>query len=403
MDEAVCGPGDASGDTDQGVTDDAIRIGTISDPGNTIIPGLLQELFDAAEAFTQWCNEAGGINGRPIELTLRDTELVEGQQRITEACGEDFMLVGGGSGLDSALAEPRVECELPQIPAFVNDPAAQDADLQVVPTGLYPDYLPGTLYQRVAENFPDEIENYGLLTPDLQSSGRPDGERIPEAVAELGFDAVYTGQTPPPPATVDNWRPYVEAAESAGTQVFEYRQVPDQVRALMTAFGDVGFAPDVMLGNPALYSQALIEGNEALADVPMYVETNAYPFEMADENPPTRQFLDLLDATVPDWSDDPKATAVDAWSAWLLFARSATACGSELTRECVLDEAASVGSWDAGGIRAPVEISVGEPAGPMCAAVVRATPDGFEYDEELTDPNEGVFNCSEDNRLSAPR
>ena len=35
-----CGEGDASGSTDQGVTDDAIAISTIADPGAQAAPGL---------------------------------------------------------------------------------------------------------------------------------------------------------------------------------------------------------------------------------------------------------------------------------------------------------------------------------------------------------------------------
>ena len=61
---AVCGPGSAKGATDQGVTDTEIVVGTMADPGNTIIPGLNQELFDAADAFVGWCNDAGGIRPR---------------------------------------------------------------------------------------------------------------------------------------------------------------------------------------------------------------------------------------------------------------------------------------------------------------------------------------------------
>src|SRR5688500_14922196 len=45
--EDVCGPGDASGDTAQGVTGDSIKVGTISDPGFVARQGLNQELFDA--------------------------------------------------------------------------------------------------------------------------------------------------------------------------------------------------------------------------------------------------------------------------------------------------------------------------------------------------------------------
>src|SRR5207302_2570144 len=51
--KSVCGPGNAKGSTEQGVSDTSIRVGTMSDPGNTTQPGLNQELFDSADAFVQ--------------------------------------------------------------------------------------------------------------------------------------------------------------------------------------------------------------------------------------------------------------------------------------------------------------------------------------------------------------
>ena len=40
----------------------------MADPGNTVSPGLDQELFDTADAFVGWCNAAGGIDGRRLQL-----------------------------------------------------------------------------------------------------------------------------------------------------------------------------------------------------------------------------------------------------------------------------------------------------------------------------------------------
>src|ERR1700729_2251903 len=62
--KAGCGPGNATGATDPGVTDTSINMATMSDPGYSGLPGLNQELFDAADAFVGWCNAAGGILGR---------------------------------------------------------------------------------------------------------------------------------------------------------------------------------------------------------------------------------------------------------------------------------------------------------------------------------------------------
>src|SRR5688572_22782255 len=65
--ESPCGEGDAKGATDQGVTDTAITIGYGDDAGFSASPGLNHEMSDAMKALIKWCNEQGGINGRPIE------------------------------------------------------------------------------------------------------------------------------------------------------------------------------------------------------------------------------------------------------------------------------------------------------------------------------------------------
>jgi hypothetical protein len=109
-----------------------------------------------------------------------------------------------------------------------------------------------------------------------------------------------------------------------------------------------------------------------------------------------------MDASKPGWSRKPAFLAVPSFSAWLLFAQSAKACGSELTRECLLEKATAVDEWDAGGLQAPIDPDPKEPKAPACVAILKASPDGFSYDEEFTQPNTGIYNCDEDNRVRAP-
>jgi hypothetical protein len=33
----------------------------------------------------------------------------------------------------------------------------------------------------------------------------------------------------------------------------------------------------------------------------------------------------------------------------------------------------------------------------MCSLAIQVTPDGFRYDEALTQPNEGIYNCDPGN------
>jgi ABC-type branched-subunit amino acid transport system substrate-binding protein len=84
--KAICGPGDASGGTGRGISSTEIKIGTMADPGNSAVPGLGQEFFDGGTAFVNWCNKAGGINGRHIVLTKYDAKLFDAAQQMIDAC-----------------------------------------------------------------------------------------------------------------------------------------------------------------------------------------------------------------------------------------------------------------------------------------------------------------------------
>src|SRR3546814_17562387 len=97
--EAVCTDGDASGATAPGVTDSEIRVGTITDKGGPV-PGLNEEMYDTAVAFTKWCNEHGGILGRELVLSDVDVKLFDYEPVVSQACDRDFALVGGGAVFD---------------------------------------------------------------------------------------------------------------------------------------------------------------------------------------------------------------------------------------------------------------------------------------------------------------
>src|SRR3954470_23600179 len=75
--KSVCQPGKATSAPAQGVTATDINVGVFSDVGFT----KNSEFVDTAKVFTTWCNEAGGINGRKLVATTRDSKLMETRQR----------------------------------------------------------------------------------------------------------------------------------------------------------------------------------------------------------------------------------------------------------------------------------------------------------------------------------
>ena len=130
----VCGPGTQTKSSAQGVTPNSIRIATSADPGFVGRRGLDQELFDAGEVFTKWCNDAGGINGRKIKLDEYDAALFNFDAQIKKACATDFFLVGNGNVFDNNPGQrDRLKCLLPEIPTYMVTIEGRDSDLTVQP------------------------------------------------------------------------------------------------------------------------------------------------------------------------------------------------------------------------------------------------------------------------------
>ena len=84
----------------------------------------------------------------------------------------------------------------------------------------------------------------------------------------------------------------------------------------------------------------------------------------------------------------PPCLGAQATSAFLLWATAAKECGTDLTRQCVLDELAKITSWTGGGLHAETD-----PAGnlpPECVMVLRMQGTTFEQAMPST---EGEFAC----------
>jgi ABC-type branched-subunit amino acid transport system substrate-binding protein len=397
--KAVCGPGNASGATDKGVTDTSINMATMSDPGNTAVPGLNQELFDSADAFVGWCNAAGGILGRKLVLHKRDAALTNVAAKMIESCQQpDFMLVGNGEALDATGVQQRLSCGLPEIAAYDVSAAAGRAALSLQPL-LTPDNssnLGGAL--RALKAFdPAATKAYGELSTTYQSV-RDSGLRDKAAAAALGYTQVYYEESP---IQVNNWRPYAQNVASHHVQVLGFQVNPDYDAALFKSFSDIGYFPKYVVLNTNNYDPKLIADAGALLGQftgGVYINSFLYPFELASQYPAVQQYISLLQQYVT--GAKPKALGVNAFSAWLLWAEAAKACGSNLTRACVMQHAAATTNWTGGGLHTTVDPGNGNAKGSHCFVLLKATPSGFVVDKDITKPNSGIFNCDPANSFT---
>jgi hypothetical protein len=385
----LCGPGDAKGATARGVTDDTIQIGVLNDATNTISPGIGKQFPIVAKAFTDWCNEAGGILGRKIEFVDRDAKLTQGAARVTEACASDFMLVGGNTPLDAPTVAPREACGLGAIPAYAASDDATHGRLQALPSRGPIVEANVALVRLLPAKYREALEHIGVLVADNPSLLEP-AQHVYDGVEMAG--GKVTSFQKLPITGVDNWRAYVQPLVG---NVQALNPPVGELLGFFRAMNDVGYKPKVFIDPLGVLYNAVARNalKAAPVDAPFYSALAMSPLELADQNPATRQAIDL---TVDAGGTNPDDVDIGAWSDWILFAEAAKACGSNLTVDCVINNAIGRKSYDAAGLLAPVDLSDIDSIG-ACRAIVSASSKGFVYDRALTRPTDGIYNCDKRN------
>jgi hypothetical protein len=391
--KAICGPGTPSGAVSRGVTTAAIHIGVLADPGSEAAPGLEQEFFDAGDAFSKWCNTAGGINGRKIVIDKLDAKLFNVGQQVVDACQKDFMLVGGGNALDEPGVKPRLACKLGSIPGYDVSEAATNAGLQVkaAPTEVT-QYGYGPL-RLLLDAYPEAKAAMGVGSSSLASL-IPIGKRVAEAIKSNGGKVTAVQEKP---ALVTNYRPYMEQLKSlktVGLYEFEGQSIAPEIQAMK----DISYSPQFIQFTTQFYTPQTVAAAKSLGTIPpSYVGLSHLPFELSDQFP----VLAEIKAQLTDAVSSPRFTeyTTEAYSAWTLWAQSATACGSNLTVDCVLAKAGAHTDWTAGGLTPPVSTDPSTTTPTDCWLVIKLEATGWAYDKKVTQPNKGVYNCDPRNTV----
>jgi hypothetical protein len=270
----------------------------------------------------------------------------------------------------------------------VSEPA-RTAELQVQP-------LPNPLakaslgrYVAAKRDFPDGIAHYGIMASNLPSVLLTRDQYV-EAAESLGYTLDYDVLYAPQGET--GWANFVADMEAKEIQILEYVGQPADFVELNKAMDTAGWAPDVVLLSANFYDDNYAE---LAADIApnLYVQAQSHPFELADDNKATQDYLDLMEQYNPDGK--VALLGAQAMSSYLLFARAATECGSDLTADCLLEQAVANTEWTAGGLHAPQTPGNTEPS--ECFLVLTLGADGFAYNEEATQPTDGIYNCAPDN------
>ncbi|MEO3787416.1 ABC transporter substrate-binding protein [Actinocorallia sp. B10E7] len=380
----ICQAGDAKSKSAQGVGEE-IQLGVFTDVGFS----KKTEFVDAAEVFTSWCNEAGGINGRKLVAKTRDSKLMEVRQRMLESCREDFFIVGGGSALDGLGVKDRLSCLLPAFPAQASQMQNTGSELQIETVAGGASYSPYSGYYNwiVKEGYPGSAEHVGVISGDSPVTKALEGqtkEMLTAAGAKISYSELYPAQG------VSDWTPYAQAIKSKGVKGLVFLGDFGSLAKLEQVLTNIDYKLDWIDANSNAYGPAFLQlaGPAVAAQNNLADLGGVFPLENASQNPATQQVVDLFKKYAPD--KQVTLQVVRAFVAWTLFAKSAASCGDDLTRKCVYEAALKETAWTGGGLQAPLDLS--QPDAPAeCFNIERATPDGWKPADFK--PDTGAYRC----------
>ena len=327
---------------DDGVSANAIKIAVISDKsGQVKVPTASIE--ESMQAFVDFCNSYGGINGRLLKLTKIDSKLFQQLEATKEACNDKvFAIVGSGSVTDNQGAQQMLDCGLIEVPAYTATAAKALSDNLVQPIPNPSNYFNTGPPVFIAKEHPDAVKKAALLYGDIATAA-DQAKRIQKAYEMKGFKFTYVKKTP---VISESYTSEVQDMKSKGIQYVTMVSALQEVQKLLRDMDTQDFKPEVVDLGQQYYDPGLPPSPGAEGAL---VQVNTIPFEQVDENPA----LQAYEAAYKKVKTNIKPTTlgVQAFSAGLLFATATKAAGDDLTRATVLAKLKAIHTWDGGGLQ----------------------------------------------------
>lgn len=331
--------GAADGDT-TGITDSAISIGTHQPLTGVAAPGY-SEINTGMKAYFDHVNEAGGIHGREIDLTVKDDAYnpTNSSKVVDELVLQDevFAIVGGlGTPTHSAVVDFLNQEEVPDL--FVSSGAqlwGNDPEERPWTFGWQPDYeIEGKIMgQWIKENEPDAKVGLFLQGDELGEDGEQGlREYVDDQIVERVEYA--SGNT--------DVGPQISKLKASGADLVVGFNTPSYTALSQLAAQKVNFEPTWMYTNvgsdPKLADSLLsklskgeVEGGGAL-DGAM---TTEYIPGLGEDDP----WVDLWEQVWDEQGGKGELTnyRIYGMSMAYLFASALEASGEDLTRERIVE------------------------------------------------------------------
>ncbi len=332
-------PSSAFSDT-TGLTSTTVTVGNVS----TLAFGLFKGADVGTEAWADYVNSTGGINGRKLVVDSYDDgyQGAPNKQATEEVVQKDFAAVGGfslednygGTVLEANPGVPNVTVNLDQATSDLPNSFSPDPAAIGWPTGPL-------LYFK--QKFPQDVEHAGALVADQPSAiTKWNGEKA--AMESLGYKVDYDQQFD---ITQTDFTQNVVAMRQDGIKILFLEQMPENyAAAVVKALNEQDYHPQLVFG-ASTYSEQLVPdaGGAAATDGDyLYQGFSLYLGEDSSALPSVSTFLSWVQKASPGFK--PDLYTLFGWLSAQLFSQAFVAAGKNPTRGSVLQQLRKITSFN---------------------------------------------------------
>ncbi len=350
--------GPATAASGPGITATTITAGVLADVSGPV-PGLFQGGVNGVDAYFQYINSKGGVDGRKLDMKFQDSQLscAGAQNASTALASTTFALVGSWADFDNC-----------QVPVFKANPDLLQVgypltnDFRVLPNVFTPRPSPAGFYTGpfiyLHQKYPTATKAASLY------SGTPAGEvnwnYQKAALAQAGINAVYARGISP--TETDFTSDIVRMKNEGVNFILEDDVDVRTIARMLNAAQQQNFKPTVFDAAVGYDNNLTKLTNPGAADGMLFDE----PFSLflgQDSNvPEVNLFLQWLKKTHPDSPVD--LFAMYSWASAALYVQALKDAGPNLTRASLNTALKNIHSFTDNGMLAQSDPGAGGP--PTC-------------------------------------
>jgi ABC-type branched-subunit amino acid transport system substrate-binding protein len=347
-----------------GVTATTITVGQITTTSGPV-PGLFQDANDGLDAYAQYVNANGGIDGRKLKVIHADDafDCNTYTQQLKSMSTKAFAMVGAITLNDTCgQAVLKAHPDLLDLQALVLSPVLYSVPNVFSPTPTPPGYST-TGYEWFKAKFPNDITHTGTL---IGGPAEANAKEQMITAESLGYKYVYQRVIGP---IETNFTADILRMKREGVKIVDMGAVQvGTVADFLQQARQQNFHFDALISAPGYDAHLLkLIGDPADANNILYAPLPYAMYLGTDRAtvPAVNTFLTWLDKAHP--GESGSIYNVSAWGAGMLLVQAMAGAGSSVTPATVIKSLDGITSFDSGGLTA--EFNPGQRIGAHCQLI----------------------------------